>query len=201
MRYLISFGLAISVTFLLLWGMQTLITGGNDAMSEAPRGRVLDFIRLKKDEAVVKKDRKPSKPQKPKTPPPQTMQPNIAKANPNAKAVSNSFSADISTDVALGKGLSLDSGDGEYLPIVKVVPIYPRRAQSRGIQGYVVVEFTVTTNGSVRDPLVLKSEPQNVFDRAAIDAVLKFKYKARVVDGVPQEVAGVQNKITFEIDG
>jgi hypothetical protein len=29
----------------------------------------------------------------------------------------------------------MSSGDGEYLPIVKVAPIYPRRAQTRGISG------------------------------------------------------------------
>ncbi|KGJ92466.1 energy transducer TonB [Thalassotalea sp. ND16A] len=201
MRYVISFGLAIAITFLLLWGMQTLISAGNDAMSEPPRGRVLDFIRLKQDQAIVKKDRKPLRPQKPKTPPPQNMQPQIAKANPNAKANSSSFAADIQADVSLGNGLSLGSSDGEYLPIVKVAPIYPRRAQSRGIQGYVIVEFTVTTNGSVRDPVVLTAVPENIFDRAAMAAALKFKYKPRVIDGVPQEVAGVQNKITFQIDG
>lgn len=201
MRYVISLAVAIMITFLLLWGMKTLISGGNDALSEPPKGRMLDFIRLKPDEQIVKKDRKPQKPQKPKTPPPQSMQPQIAKADPNAGASTNAFSANIEADVSLGSGLSLESGDGEYLPIVKVAPIYPRRAQSRGIQGYVVVEFTVTSNGSVRDPIVVHSEPENIFDRAAVDAALKFKYKPRVVDGVPQEVAGVQNKITFEIDG
>ena len=91
--------------------------------------------------------------------------------------------------------------DGDYLPIVKVAPIYPRRAQSRGIEGYVIVEFTVTKSGSVRDPFVVEAQPEGIFDRAAMDAALKFKYKPRVVDGEATEVAGVQNKISFEIDG
>jgi protein TonB len=201
MRYLIALVLAISVTFLLLWGMQTLISGGNDALTDAPKGRVLDFIRLQPEDSVVKKDRKPKKPPQPKTPPPQPQPQQIAKTDPNAKAISSSFSADIQTDMSLGKGLSLDRGDGEYLPIVKVAPIYPRRAQSRGIEGFVIVEFVVTTNGSVKTPVVVRAEPQSIFDQAAIDAVLKFKYKPRMVDGVAQEVAGVQNKITFAIDG
>ena len=201
MRYVIAALVAITVTFLLFWGMQTLISGGNDALSDPPKGRVLDFIRLQEEQDVVKKDRKPNKPQKPKTPPPQTMEPQMSKTNPNANATSSSFAADIATDLSIGKGLSLSSSDGEYLPIVKVAPIYPRRAQSRGIEGFVIVEFTVTSSGSVRDPHVLHSEPESIFDQAAIDAAAKFKYKPRVVDGVAQEVAGVQNKITFEIDG
>lgn len=170
-------------------------------MSEPPRGNVLDFIRLKKEEVVAKKERKPQKPPAPKEPPPQMVAPQMQQSNPNADAISTNFTADISADTGLSNGLSLDSSDGDYLPIVKVAPIYPRRAQSRGIEGYVLVEFTVTTNGSVRDPIVIEAQPEGVFNRAAIDAALKFKYKPRVVDGTATEVAGVQNKISFEIDG
>ncbi len=200
-RYLLGLVLAVVTTVGLLWGMQALIAGGSEVMSEPPRGNVLDFIRLKKEQQTVKKERKPQKPAKPKTPPPPMVQPQMAQANPNAQAVSSSFSADIALDAGLSGGLSLESGDGDYLPIVKVAPIYPRRAQSRGIEGFVIVEFTVTKTGAVRDAVVVSAEPESIFDRAALDAVLKFKYKPRVVDGVAMEVAGVQNKISFAIDG
>ncbi|GLX84934.1 protein TonB [Thalassotalea loyana] len=200
-RYALAIGLAVSVTFFLLWGMQILIKGGNDVLTDPPKGNVLDFIRLKQEEAPQKKERKPQKPPKPQTPPPQVEPMQMAKANPNANAVSTSFSADVQADTGLSGGLSLASSDGEYLPLFKVAPIYPRRAQSRGIEGYVILEFTVTKNGSVRDPIVVEAKPEGIFDRAAMDAALKFKYRPRVVDGQPMEVAGVQNKITFEIDG
>lgn len=199
-RYLWALSFAVVMTIALLWGMQALITGGKDVMSEPPRGNVLDFIRLKKEQNIVKKDRKPQKPQKPKEPPPQMQPPQMQQANPNTNATSTSFAADIQAAEGLSGGLSLDSGDGEYLPIVKVAPIYPRRAQSRGIEGYVIVEFTVTKNGSVKDAFVVEAQPENIFDRAAIDAAMKFKYKPRVVDGVAMEVAGVQNKISFEMN-
>ena len=200
-RYLLALVLAVVTTIGLLWGMQALIAGGSEVMSEPPRGNVLDFIRLKKEQQAVKKERKPQKPAKPKTPPPPMVQPQMAQANPNAQEISSSFSADIALDAGLSGGLSLESGDGDYLPIVKVAPIYPRRAQSRGIEGFVIVEFTVTKTGAVRDAVVVNAEPESIFDRAALDAVLKFKYKPRVVDGVAMAVAGVQNKISFAIDG
>jgi periplasmic protein TonB len=200
-RYGFSFVLSIAVTFALLWSMQALIAGGNDVLTEAPRGNVLDFIRLKKEESIVKKDRKPQKPPQPKQPPPQLQQPQMQQANPNVNAVSTNFTAQVDTISGLTGGINLGSSDGDYLPIVKVAPIYPRRAQSRGLEGYVIVEFTVTKNGSVKDPIVIEAKPEGVFDRAALDAALKFKYKPRVVDGTPAEVAGVQNKISFEIDG
>lgn len=200
-RYILAVVLAPVITIAILWGMQTLIAGGNEALGDAPKGNVLDFIRLKKEETVQKKERKPNKPPKPQTPPPPMQQPQMAQANPNAEAISTSFNADVQADTGLSGGLNLGSSDGEYLPLFKVAPIYPRRARSRGIEGYVVVEFTVSKTGAVINPVVIESKPENVFDRAALDAAIKFKYKPRVIDGVPMEVAGVQNKISFEIDG
>jgi protein TonB len=107
----------------------------------------------------------------------------------------------MSNDISLDGGLALGSGDGEYLPIVKVTPVYPRRALQRGIQGYVIVEFTVSKIGAVIDAFVVEANPEDIFDQAAIDAAKKFKYKPRVVNGEPAAVSGVQNRITFKIDG
>lgn len=128
-------------------------------------------------------------------------QPQLDSATPNNDGGGMNFSEAVSADVALDGGLALESGDGEYLPIVKVAPVYPRRALQRGIEGYVIVEFTVTKQGSVRDPIVVEAEPEGIFERAALDAAMKFKYKPRVVNGEPAEVSGIQNRISFEIDG
>ena len=92
------------------------------------------------------------------------------------------------------------SSDGEYLPIVKVAPVYPRRAQTRGIEGYVILEFIVTRTGSVINPVIVEAKPPGIFDRAAINAALKFKYKPKVVNGEAIDVAGVRNRITFELE-
>ena len=200
-RYLMAAALALIMTFALLWGMQKLIAGGNNVITEPVKGNVLDFIRLKKDEAVAKKQRKPQKPPKAKEPPPPMVSPPMQQSNPNIPGARSRFAADISTDMGLTGGLSLDTTDGDYLPIVKVAAVYPRRAQTRGIEGFVVVEFVVSKTGAVKDARVIKAKPEGVFDRAALAAVAKFKYKPRVVDGVAMEVAGVQNKISFEIDG
>ncbi|MEM0515766.1 energy transducer TonB [Pseudoalteromonas sp. YIC-827] len=201
MRYLIALIIAAVVTFMLFLGMQALINGGEGAMTEPAKGNVLDFVRLKQEETVEKKERKPQKPPTPKEPPPPLESPQTQSSDANASNANFDFSADISADVDLGNGLAVESSDGEYLPIVKVSPVYPRRALSRGIEGYVIVEFTVTKQGTVRDPKVLKAEPESIFDRAAMDAALKFKYKPRIVNGEAVEVGGVQNRISFEING
>ena len=79
-------------------------------------------------------------------------------------------------------GVGFGVSDGEYLPIVKVAPVYPSRALSRGLEGYVIVEFTVMSTGAVRDVSVVEST-SSLFERAATTAALKFKYKPRVIDG------------------
>lgn len=200
-RFIIALLLSAVVTLGLFYLMQSLIKAGGSALTEPPQGSVLDFVRVPKEETVQKKDRKPKKPPKPEEPPPQMEQPQMDSPSPDSDGSGLDFGADIAADVALDGGLALESGDGEYLPIVKVAPVYPRRALSRGIEGTVLLEFTVTKNGSVRDPIVIEANPADIFNQAAIDAALKFKYKPRVVNGEPAEVAGVQNLIRFEIGG
>lgn len=150
---------------------------------------------------MQKKERKPQKPPTPKEPPPPMESPQMQSSDNNAASNNFDFAANVDADVNLAGGLALETSDGEYLPIVKVAPVYPRRALSRGIEGYVIVEFTVTKQGTVKEPQVIKAEPESLFDRAAMDAALKFKYKPRVVNGEAVEVTGVQNKISFQING
>ena len=200
-RLLTAVVIAGIITTALFYGMQALIKSGDSAIADPAQGSVLDFIRLKPEETVQKKDRKPKKPPQPQEPPPPMEQPQMSPDIADAGDAGFDFSADVSGDMALQSGLALESGDGEYLPIVKVSPVYPRRALQRGIEGYVIVEFVVDKTGAVKSPIVIEANPEGLFDRAALDAALKFKYKPRVVNGEATEVSGVQNRITFEING
>lgn len=200
-RVLLALVAAFAITAGLFYLMQSLIVGGEGAMSEPPKGSVLDFVRVKPEEVVQQKERKPQRPPEPEQPPPDMPQPQMQNESMDADAAGFDFSAEIQADASLSGGVGLDTSDGEYLPIVKVQAVYPRRALQRGIEGYVVVGFTVTKQGTVRDPYVIEAQPENIFDQAAMDAVLKFKYKPRIVNGEPVEVEGVQNRLTFAIDG
>lgn len=201
LRVLLAIVLAAGITLGLFFLMQALIASGDKTLSEPPQGRVLDFVRVKQEQEAQQKDRKPRKPPPPAEPPPDMAPPQMDAPNPDANAGGMDFAADVGNDISLDGGLALESGDGEYLPIVKVSPVYPRRALQRGIQGYVIVEFTVNEIGAVVDPVVIEAEPQGIFEQAAMDAAKKFKYKPRVVNGEPTSVAGVQNRISFVIDG
>ena len=200
-RLVVAILLAAFVTLGLFFLMQSLIQSGGSALTDAPKGSVLDFVRVKKEEAVQKKDRKPKKPPKPEQPPPDMAPPQMDAPSPESATSGMDFGADVAAELSLDGGLALGSGDGEFLPIVRVAAVYPRRALQRGIEGYVDVEFTVSKLGSVTNPRVTQASPEGIFDQAAIDATLKYKYKPRVVNGEPMEVSGVEVRVKFEIGG
>ena len=200
-RVVVAILLAAVVTLGLFFLMQSLIQSGGSALTDAPKGSVLDFVRVKKEEAVQKKDRKPKKPPKPEQPPPDMAPPQMDAPSPESTTSGMDFGADVGAELSLEGGLSLESGDGEFLPIVRVAAVYPRRALQRGIEGYVDVEFTVSKLGSVTSPRVIQALPAGIFDQAALDATLKYKYKPRVVNGQPMEVSGVEVRVKFELGG
>ena len=188
-------GLGVMVTAGLLFIMQLLIATGEGAVTTTENFRLTDFVRVERNEIIETKKEKPDKPPEPEVPP-EMPTPDSMTDFDNVMAVSVTTPT-VNTSIQMG-GFGFGISDGEYLPIVKVAPVYPARALSRGLSGYVLVEFTVTTNGSVRDVFVVESS-STLFERAASEAALKFKYKPRVIDGTAVEVPGVRNRITFEI--
>lgn len=103
------------------------------------------------------------------------------------------------TAFELGQGDQLRLADGDYLPIVKAVPAFPARAASRGLEGYVVLEYTVTPNGTVEDVVVVESS-SDVFEASAVAAAYRFKYKPRIVAGRPVHARGVRTKVSYKIE-
>lgn len=196
-RYAVSITVGVVVTLALLFLMQVLIAAGQDAISEDKSIRIVDFVRLQEDDVLQVKEKKPEKLPEPETPPEDLPPQDLDSFDPSAAGIGVSAPR-LTTNVSAG-GIGFAASDGEYLPIVKVAPIYPRRAQTRGIEGFVIVEFTVTRTGTTRDAFVVESS-SSLFERAAVNAALKFKYKPRVVDGEPVEVPGVRNKITFQLE-
>ncbi len=197
-RYLSSGALAVVITLSLIYAMQALIVMSDKGLDRGNTFKIPDFVHVPTPDNLNLITPKPPKPPKPQEQPDQP-KPQKASIDPDIQTF-NIGQINVNTSINMNAGIGLAPGDGEYLPIVKVAPIYPSRALSRGIEGYVIVEFTVTKTGGVRDAYVVEADPENVFDRAATRAALKFKYKPRMVDGQPVELPGVQNMITFRIE-
>jgi len=178
------------LTLIIFYLMQALIAVGDVELNE--KGiRIADVTMPERDLELLMDIERPEE----EEPPPETMPPEFDMTPP----------ADLDNAAPRPKFdfKGRKSGvfaDGSYVPIFKVPPIYPRRAQERGIEGCVMLEFTVTKVGSVREPVVLWSVPSGIFDRAAMRSALKFKYKPQIRDGEAIEVSGVLNQITFIIE-
>jgi periplasmic protein TonB len=197
-RYVFSIVAGIAVTLVLLFVMQLLIVLGKGALTEGRTRHTLEFVRVKRNENLNVEDQTPEKPDKPPEVPPEIPPQDMDSVDPNAPTV-NIPPPSVNNNVDIGGPGGMNVAEGDYLPIVRVAPVYPARALSRGVEGYVDMSFTVTTAGTVKDPIVLFST-SSLFERAATRAVLKFKYKPRVTDGVPVEVMGVKTRITFKIE-
>ena len=198
-RMVIGIILAIAVTLSLFWVMQYLIATADRSLNDDSKNSMLDFVRVKRDESIQRRQLKPKKPPPPEQAPPQPPTPQLDDLNPNAEKIAIS-AVPVETDIEMTGGFSLGVGEGDYLPIVKVAPLYPNRALTRGVEGFCVVQYTVTSLGSTKDPVVIESQcTSSLFHRASLNAALKFKYKPRIIDGEAVEVPGVQNKFTYEI--
>ena len=191
---------ALGITFALFWVMQFLISRSEGKANKLDKGPSIEFVRLRRDtETETRKRELPKKEKPPEAPPPPELR--MARADaPAANALAiGAPSVDVKPDMRGGLSLGSGASDSDSVPIVRVQPQYPMRAAERGIEGWVLVEFTITSAGTVRDVVVRDAEPPRIFDRAAIQAVEKWKFRPRVVDGVAVERVE-RTKLTFELE-
>ena len=200
-RVIAGIVVGLAITAALFWVMPYMIETTDRQLDKAGSTNLVDFVRLRRDETIHRRELKPRKPLPPQSPPPLPSTPQFESLNPNVETIAISATP-AETDIEIsGAGFSLGIGEGDYLPIVKVAPIYPQRALLRGIEGYCVVQYMVTRQGTIRDPFVIEGQCTNsMFHRPSLQAALKFKYKPRVIDGQAVEVPGVQNKFTYVIE-
>jgi protein TonB len=185
--------------------MQALIDSGEQDYRASNEGQIMEFIRIKDDENLSFKDRiKPKKPTPPKEPPPPPKLIVEKQAKPTVNKIKIEIpNIDLPTIAGGGPFLGNWQGnplaEGDVLPIVRIDPQWPREALAKGIEGYVVVEVTIASDGSVRGASIIESVPKRMFDRNVIRAVLKWKFKPRIINGVPVERKAIQT-LEFKIN-
>ncbi len=190
-----SLAMALGVTGLLLFGMSQLIATDFEAPLVEPPPKVAP-IHMPDVKPTVHRQETVSKPKE--LPPP------VAPTTVERTVEPGSIPLDIRPPASTRTKVNTAIISADPLPIYKPAPRYPRRAMARGIEGYVVVEFTISKNGSVKNPRVVggydtAGAPTDVFDHSALKAVERFKYRPTVVDGEPVEKHGVRNRISYKL--
>jgi len=196
LRILVGLLAGAAVALFLAWFMHYLIASSDVMLEKVSRVQMLDFVRIKREENIQRKDRTPDRPQLNKSPEVPPMPQSDMDASGQRLAVS-AMPTETSIDLGRG-GVGFGAGEGDYLPIVKVAPIFPQRALAQGVFGECMVRYTVTTAGTVKDVEVIKQRcTSTMFYRPSVDAAMRFKYKPRVIDGEAVEVQGVHNLVYY----
>ncbi len=212
LRYLISASLAFGMTLGLFLLMHSLIAlAAHEEVKDVKSQKIIEFVRLKRAvEQPIEEQTLPEK-AKAETPPPPpdiaTPSMNNQGGGTNVASIAQSMEAPTQAtsmkDVKLVGGPGLGSAapsDTEAVPMVRVQPMYPPEAAQRRIEGWVVVEFTITENGSVKNPRVVDAHPSSIFNHAALRSIRKWKYKPKIENGKRVEWPGVRTKLTFKLD-
>jgi protein TonB len=196
-RVAISAALGVLVTFALIILMYKLIDSGNKDLDEKEAIKIPEFVQVDRDLTENVKQTQIEKPEDPETPPPDLPDDNIEFEVPENAISMAAPAANANLKLSGTGGFARDS---DYIPVYVPQPEYPRRAQTRGKEGYAVIEVIITTTGGTRDPILIEEFPEGWgFGKAALKAASKLKYNPRVVDGIGQEVPGVLYKFTFQM--
>lgn len=202
-RYLLVGFIAAFITVVLYLLMHFLISQSTNPQGDSDN-ITIDFTKVKvPDEVQQRKRVVPKKPPPPKEPPP----PPKMNVQQQQQVVNNMPTLDVpNLDLGVGGdgpflgavGQVNMSEEGGVIPIVRIAPQYPRKALMAKIEGWVKVKFTITPSGTVSNPEVVDAKPRRIFDREAIRAILKFKFKPKIVNGQGVEQVATQT-IEFEL--
>lgn len=157
----------------------------------------VNFTRMRRDTPLeTKRDEKPER----EPPPPTPQVPSVAVDAARVGAAVAHLAPAIDVRGSLAHVALTAGSDRDVLPLVRIAPDYPPRAVSRGIEGWVKVQFTISAIGTVKDAKVIAADPPGMFDDAALKSIARWRYNPKVEGGVPVERVGVQTVIRFELE-
>ena len=185
-----------AMTFAAFAFMQYLISGEQRAPVK-PRGDIIVEIFQAPEDSKVRHIQKiqppPPMPKVPqKAPPLDTSADPVLAISDFTPVTIDDFGGDINN--------TINRPTGDATPIVRINPKYPTTAARDGIEGWVQLSFSISPTGEVIDPVVINAEPKRTFDREAIRAIKRWKYRPKVIEGVAQLQTGQTVQLDFKLD-
>ncbi len=209
MRWLWSFLAAVAIVFGSFVLMLVMIFPPKSKVEESALqvGRFMPKLQQESSDPSRSRQQMPEKPAEPQPETPPTQQAPQPPRTPQMATLDLAvpqLSSNISINAAVAPSLqgltaqaapaapsappasaaqSAPSNDAEVIPLNEVLPVYPDSARRRGIEGYVKLAFTITPDGKVENVRVVESSPENVFDREARKAAVRWRFSPRTEDG------------------
>ncbi len=191
-RLIVSGAGGVLIALALLWLMQLMVIHDDSRMAEKSKRPVMEFVRLKRpSETRLKQREKPEEPPPPEKRPPQLPELELAVTKPTLKTPNIAMEMpELATSALRFDGpyigaVSQGPPDREFMVLSRIPPRYPYRAERKRIEGWVKVSFVITEQGTVQDAVVIDAQPRGVFDMAALQAILKWRFKPRIRNGKP----------------
>ena len=194
-RYLSSATMGLAVTTALLWVMNTLIEISEDVSMATPKRPTLVFLPTIDDTPPQVSERRPDPVDPPLQPPP-LVPPSTEYAEAGLPTIPAGPTAPGKTEFSNGPYVL---ADGALINIIHAQPEYPIALAQRGIEGYVIVQFDVNSQGLIENAQVVESSHKG-FNKAAIKAAYRSRYKPQVVDGSPQASKGLRKMFRLEME-
>jgi protein TonB len=199
-RLIVSLLVGGAVTFGLFVIMAMLIANSGRPPEKPGPSPVIDIVMPNQDSNLNQIQRTPPPP-----PPPPPEPPKLEPAEPdNADADADINLGDIDLGIE-GPNIEISGpgamrADGEATPIVRIDPKYPVQAARDGREGWVKLSFTINEAGGVEDVKVMEAEPRRIFDREAVRALKKWKYKPRIENGKPVKQFNQKVQLDFTLE-
>lgn len=191
-----SIGCGFLVVVSLFWLMQVLIQNTQQSIDDTATATFLDFIRIK---PIKKQNSRPKKPVQPKVIPETPDIPPMLKSDLSFDNVSP-VSVNIKPSINMAdSNFILAPSSGDYLPLVRIAPIYPENARRKGIEGSCIIQFDVNEQGATRNIRVIKCGSK-YFHRSSIKAVARFKYQPRMVNGKAVTVKNIKTRFKYRLE-
>jgi len=203
--------LAVMINLGLFMVMDSMVSRDSVRVVDLMDTQQIEFVRTPIDEETRTRDRRSAPPPKPQEiRRPQADVTNIAQRASSMPSQFNSMAITSmlgeGAGVALGQTLVGGGGDelgvmmaDDLIPLSMLPPQYPPNARARGLQGWVDIIFTVNDRGLVSDAEVIDSEPDEVFDRAAVDAAMRWRFRPVTENGEAITVLR-QIRINFSLE-
>lgn len=204
MRMIVSILSALMVTAGLLFLMSLLIKDDKPTVVDEPPVVTIDTVTLPEE----KREPEPTKVEPPKPPAIEpTPEPSgeLIETSEIDSVIEEWSSVDPAVETSLPQGFGklpqmAFTQESEAMPLYRTQPNYPVSAQQKGLEGWVLLKYDVDTSGTLSNIAVLNSEPKRIFDREAIRALKKWKFKPAMTNGQPIASAGQTVKIEFNMD-
>ncbi len=198
-RFIVGVPIAAVVVIALFMTLRVLVFSEAEVQTEESDRLEFQITQTSADEEVVTRDQRPPEPEPVRAPPPP---PRIeaAKADAPTEGAATVLGAlpGVQPDVDSAQNFEVVVSDREEQPLVRVPPQYPRRASERGVEGSCDMRFDIEADGSTSNVRADCTSP--LFERAAINAVQRWKYQPRVVDGqAVRRPNGGFTKLDFEL--